>query len=148
MSTVMYEVVVYDLCCFLFKQKTAYEMRISDWSSDVCSSDRGAGSYRLIAEAETQGFLGWLTAWKGTTESRGRIAGGKVVPGHHLNWGTDDDSEEGARLAEISYDRRGEVIGTLVQPAPAWGGPNPRPRDAGQGPLAPPAVLAGLGGLV
>src|SRR3546814_17723543 len=26
-------------CFFLFKQKTAYEMRISDWSSDVCSSD-------------------------------------------------------------------------------------------------------------
>src|SRR3546814_4104165 len=25
--------------CFVFKQKTAYEMRISDWSSDVCSSD-------------------------------------------------------------------------------------------------------------
>src|SRR3546814_9648268 len=25
---------------FLFKQKTAYEVRISDWSSDVCSSDR------------------------------------------------------------------------------------------------------------
>src|SRR3546814_7409026 len=34
---------------FFFKQKTAYEMRISDWSSDVCSSDlavvrREAGS--------------------------------------------------------------------------------------------------------
>src|SRR3546814_20712999 len=28
------------LCCFFFfKQKTAYELRISDWSSDVCSSD-------------------------------------------------------------------------------------------------------------
>src|SRR3546814_1958295 len=27
---------------FYFKQKTAYEMRISDWSSDVCSSDLGA----------------------------------------------------------------------------------------------------------
>src|SRR3546814_6420194 len=27
------------LSFFLFKQKTAYEMRISDWSSDVCSSD-------------------------------------------------------------------------------------------------------------
>src|SRR3546814_8377236 len=25
--------------CFFFKQKTAYEMRISDWSVDVCSSD-------------------------------------------------------------------------------------------------------------
>src|SRR3546814_10376124 len=28
-----------DLVVFFFKQKTAYEMRISDWSSDVCSSD-------------------------------------------------------------------------------------------------------------
>src|SRR3546814_5290817 len=26
---------------FFFKQRTAYEMRISDWSSDVCSSDLG-----------------------------------------------------------------------------------------------------------
>src|SRR3546814_16760568 len=30
---------VYILSFFFFKQKTAYEMRISDWSSDVCSSD-------------------------------------------------------------------------------------------------------------
>src|SRR3546814_19148858 len=31
---------VYDcLCVFFYKQNTAYEMRISDWSSDVCSSD-------------------------------------------------------------------------------------------------------------
>src|SRR3546814_6381134 len=29
----------YVLYFFFFKQKTAYEMRISDWSSDVCSSD-------------------------------------------------------------------------------------------------------------
>src|SRR3546814_5471144 len=28
-----------DFMFFFFKQKTAYEMRISDWSSDVCSSD-------------------------------------------------------------------------------------------------------------
>src|SRR3546814_3811870 len=32
-------VVVRVLGVFFFKQKTAYEMRISDWSSDVCSSD-------------------------------------------------------------------------------------------------------------
>src|SRR3546814_1789933 len=32
---------LYDVCVFFFKQKTAYEMRISDWSSDVCSSDLG-----------------------------------------------------------------------------------------------------------
>src|SRR3546814_6368736 len=30
---------VLDNLFFFFKQKTAYEMRISDWSSDVCSSD-------------------------------------------------------------------------------------------------------------
>src|SRR3546814_1614562 len=38
-------VFIYDdyICFFFFKQKTAYEMRISDWSSDVCSSDLPAG---------------------------------------------------------------------------------------------------------
>src|SRR3546814_6383709 len=30
---------ILSVCFFFFKQKTAYEMRISDWSSDVCSSD-------------------------------------------------------------------------------------------------------------
>src|SRR3546814_7765404 len=30
-------------CFFFFKQKTAYELRISDWSSDVCSSDLKVG---------------------------------------------------------------------------------------------------------
>src|SRR3546814_2007511 len=32
-------IVVYRFILFFFKQKTAYEVRISDWSSDVCSSD-------------------------------------------------------------------------------------------------------------
>src|SRR3546814_10273011 len=39
------------LCLFFFKQKTAYEMRISDWSSDVCSSDLFA-SLSTYASAE------------------------------------------------------------------------------------------------
>src|SRR3546814_9797402 len=34
-------VFVFSCVLFFFKQKTAYEMRISDWSSDVCSSDLG-----------------------------------------------------------------------------------------------------------
>src|SRR3546814_3089315 len=38
---------------FFFKQKTAYEMRISDWSSDVCSSDLDAEIHLL-----EQGGLG------------------------------------------------------------------------------------------
>src|SRR3546814_2304562 len=38
---------------FFFKQKTAYEMRISDWSSDVCSSDLDfrAGAFELAVAA-------------------------------------------------------------------------------------------------
>src|SRR3546814_1648754 len=35
----MYHVILCFVYFFFFKQKTAYEMRISDWSSDVCSSD-------------------------------------------------------------------------------------------------------------
>src|SRR3546814_8902745 len=47
---------------FFFKQKTAYEMRISDWSSDVCSSDlasaataRSPGLFQQVAEAAPGG---------------------------------------------------------------------------------------------
>src|SRR3546814_938414 len=39
----------YRFVFFFFKQKTAYEMRISDWSSDVCSSDLGGISKTLSA---------------------------------------------------------------------------------------------------
>src|SRR3546814_3849091 len=37
-------VLMCELVFFFFKQKTAYEMRISDWSSDVCSSDLSAAA--------------------------------------------------------------------------------------------------------
>src|SRR3546814_3133769 len=45
--------IVYLFCLFVFffKQKTAYEMRISDWSSDVCSSDLMTWSpYSLVKD--------------------------------------------------------------------------------------------------
>src|SRR3546814_2086507 len=37
---------------FFFKQKTAYEMRISDWSSDVCSSDLMSPHVAIIDQFE------------------------------------------------------------------------------------------------
>src|SRR3546814_20089354 len=40
---------------FFFKQKTAYEMRISDWSSDVCSSDLRLGQGRAPGGREHAG---------------------------------------------------------------------------------------------
>src|SRR3546814_8008905 len=44
---------------FFFKQKTAYEMRIRDWSSDVCSSDLGGrGMGELLATMQALGPSG------------------------------------------------------------------------------------------
>src|SRR3546814_3081218 len=43
---------------FFFKQKTAYEMRISDWSSDVCSSDLACRSRHRLAAFEHQIMAG------------------------------------------------------------------------------------------
>src|SRR3546814_15997978 len=53
------------MCFFFFKQKTAYEMRISDWSSDVCSSDLPAmarGQHHLggAGDAVQEGVLARL----------------------------------------------------------------------------------------
>src|SRR3546814_8116751 len=46
-----------DVGFFFFKQKTAYEMRISDWSSDVCSSDlQAAGADRAAVNQAKAGF--------------------------------------------------------------------------------------------
>src|SRR3546814_9768648 len=42
---------------FFFKQKTAYEMRISDWSSDVCSSDLIAIPALLACSATHQSLV-------------------------------------------------------------------------------------------
>src|SRR3546814_9934771 len=56
------------LYCFFFKQKTAYEMRISDWSSDVCSSDLLEKS--ALTEGATwhaAGLVGQLRSSRNTT---------------------------------------------------------------------------------
>src|SRR3546814_8362085 len=43
---------------FFFKQKTAYEMRISDWSSDVCSSDLAQPRHGIVHHACDPGLVG------------------------------------------------------------------------------------------
>src|SRR3546814_9846451 len=43
------------LIVFFFKQKTAYEMRISDWSSDVCSSDLHRRQYQALCRWRPHG---------------------------------------------------------------------------------------------
>src|SRR3546814_7231001 len=52
----MFDVFCYRYVFFFFKQKTAYEMRISDWSSDVGSSDLAGGdAERAVANIEKIG---------------------------------------------------------------------------------------------
>src|SRR3546814_7218932 len=87
------------LFCF-FKQKTAYEMRIRDWSADVCSSDLvaidgdrivavgenlGAGSENIDAGGKivTPGFVDVHTHYDGqaTWEDRQSVVVGKGVSG-------------------------------------------------------------------
>src|SRR3546814_3910454 len=61
---------------FFFKQKTAYEMRISDWSSDVCSSDLGLlelghADHALALAGGQQGGLVDQVREVGAGEARG-----------------------------------------------------------------------------
>src|SRR3546814_20680721 len=57
---------------FFFKQKTAYEMRISDWSSDVCSSDLSAASPPPFEEPAVDQRDAW-------PEARQAMATGRVA---------------------------------------------------------------------
>src|SRR3546814_1007061 len=76
------EMLMISIDFFVFKQKTAYEMRISDWSSDVCSSDlvdRGQ-----LARREPFGRLGQRKLRKGLRKRRrgtdhGSDIGGRAV---------------------------------------------------------------------
>src|SRR3546814_7544030 len=60
--------VCYLFFCFFFKQKTAYEMRISDWSSDVCSSDlpraptsKGSTRHTWSSLEPPTSNIGWIS---------------------------------------------------------------------------------------
>src|SRR3546814_9792886 len=55
---------------FFFKQKTAYEMRISDWSSDVCSSDLLEGLFRFDGVAPGDEFRAVAAGAAGAVEQR------------------------------------------------------------------------------
>src|SRR3546814_5517361 len=54
---------------FFFKQKTAYEMRISDWSSDVCSSDLPPDGQDLHRQPEFA-LSNWTTTGPSSWPSR------------------------------------------------------------------------------
>src|SRR3546814_11617681 len=76
------------MCVFFCKQKTAYDLRISDWSSDVCSSDLRCGG--LLEGHQREAALGerWLGVSlgpAGVDEPEPVLPDPEDVPGpHHL----------------------------------------------------------------
>src|SRR3546814_7833668 len=71
---------------FFFKQKTAYEMRISDWSSDVCSSDLNAGHAHergpdpRRSQSRGRAAIGGLSRLAGCRADDGGIGGAHAAP--------------------------------------------------------------------
>src|SRR3546814_18110177 len=108
--------------CFFFKQKTAYEMRIIDWSSDVCSSD-------LVAiRPETD----IAQAWREMGSDRGILEGWvdfameiSVIVAHGLH---------GDTAAYVTVENRhvDHIIDTTI--APATIAPGVAAREIGRAP--------------
>src|SRR3546814_2281696 len=97
------------MCCcfFFFKQKTAYEMRISDWSSDVCSSD-------LVGDNVVVFGLGGI----GLNVIQGaRLAGAKQIIGVDINpdreeWGRKFGMTDFLNTKDMS---REDTVAAIVQ---------------------------------
>src|SRR3546814_11988472 len=99
---------------FFFKQKTAYEMRISDWSSDVCSSDLQA---RVGVSAQDNQLLihdlesGELIATHDLCKAKGRMIKNNNHYRDHaqritdLERGIDSSEERGVGKESVSMCR-------------------------------------------
>src|SRR3546814_13069952 len=74
------------LCVFFFfKQKTAYEMRISDWSSDVCSSDLGTESVSVANSGEVVGNVNLGGGDNILSNAAGGTIAGNIITGNGAN---------------------------------------------------------------
>src|SRR3546814_3182068 len=91
---------VWLLFVFFFKQKTAYEMRISDWSSDVCSSDlQVRRRYDALLKPTIFIVSRLLRAdWRGARHHDDLVGGRKL---HHLAW-----REQRAKIGRASCRER------------------------------------------
>src|SRR3546814_3193189 len=96
---------------FFFKQKTAYEMRISDWSSYVCSSDLGryaVGQGDALHCGQSQrpcGVAGVVQPWSGGHDHVVALTGAVQVEGHAGALRRDVDDAVAGGLGGAGRDR-------------------------------------------
>src|SRR3546814_19791495 len=96
---------MYTLSVLCFKQKTAYEMRISDWSSDVCSSD-------LLAQVIER------VSGPGSSANAGAVL--VRAPQLVQRYGFDQD-DGGALQLVASFDRNAVDSQLRAAGLPVWG---------------------------
>src|SRR3546814_16294093 len=105
---------------FFFKQKTAYEMRISDWSSDVCSSDLEANAkLAAIVEHSDDAILsksldGIIASWNSSAERLFGYSADEAI-GKPITLLIPDDRlhEEDMLIGGVREGRRPEHFETL-----------------------------------
>src|SRR3546814_7945522 len=92
-------------CFFFFKQKTAYEMRISDWSSDVCSSD-------LLAETPWVMWEDDMTAKSSIKKQAKHLP---LTPGDPINAAAALDSRADANVIDMAAMADPDVAREVVE---------------------------------
>src|SRR3546814_11081472 len=104
-------------CCdlfffvFFFKQKTAYEMRISDWSSDVCSSDPD----------KTQALPRWFRGRRDQQQVERESGAGLELPERALVESVleahdEHNSEDAAQTEDLKSVVKGKSVSERVDP--------------------------------
>src|SRR3546814_14382201 len=105
------------MCFFFFKKKTAYEMRISDGSSDVCSSDRT--ELYAVADDDGQALADWLATHPGAGGDSGTGPGQAL----HAYLYHHRDGDAVRHLFRVATGLDSLVLGEpqiLGQVKPAW----------------------------
>src|SRR3546814_3258751 len=122
---------------FFFKQKTAYEMRISDWSSDVCSSDLGldggtTATVDVTADMSASDVVYAINAVSSTTGARAsavKVADGDyriVFTAEETNKAIQITGDSGATLAALNVSAdNGATFSTELKPHPPRTGEHP-----------------------
>src|SRR3546814_13027305 len=105
---------IFILYFFFFKQKTAYEMRISDWSSDVCSSDLGARDWRAHRLPYWRGSVSVAADFDDVYREQGPDAVRRALDA--ARWPMADEAPQGA-TSEADVVKFSATPFTLREPA-------------------------------